>query len=112
MGNGKGNHKENGKHRGGLKGDVEKARETAEGAKSRLAEAHGAVASVRQAYLSCKGMVTGSKKHNAAVAAATFLGEGLEPRDISLHERLGARQVIGRSHRPEQLYFEESGGWC
>ena len=43
------------------------------------------------AYLAHEGMGTGSKKGNAVVAAATFLGEGTESRivDIPLDERWG-----------------------
>ena len=108
----KGHAKEEGKHIEELKSDVKKARETVEETKSRLAEAHGVVEAARQAYFSRKGMGTGSKKDNAAVAAATFLGEGHDPRDIPLNERWGARTVIGPSHRGEQVCFEESGGWC
>ena len=82
---------------------MKKASDTVEETKSRLAEAHGAVEAVRQAYLSREGMGTGSKKDNAAVGAATFLGEGHEPRDIPLKERWGARTVVGPSHRDEQF---------
>ena len=91
---------------------MKKARETVEGTKLRLAEAHGAVEAARQAYLPREGMGTGSKKDNAAVAAATCLGEGHEPREVPLHERWGARTVIGPSHRDEQFCFDESGGRC
>jgi len=80
--------------------------------KLRLAEAHGAVEAARQAYLSREGIGTGSKKDNAAIAAATFLGDGHEPCDVPLNERWGARTVIGHSHRDEQFCFGEPGSWC
>ena len=55
-GNEKGNGKEEGKHLEELKRNVEKTREAVEEAKSRLAEAHGAVEAARQACLSREGM--------------------------------------------------------
>ena len=88
---------------------------------SRLAEADGAVEAARQAYqaamlayLSHEGMGTGSKKGNAAVAAATFLGEGPGSRivDIPLNERHGARGEIEPLRMIEERLFEDTCGWC
>ena len=93
---------------------MEKTREAVQEAKSRLTEAHGAVEAARQACLSREGMGTGSKKGNAAVAAATFLGEGPESRrvDIPLNERRGARGEIEPLRMIEERLFEDTCGWC
>ena len=115
----KGNDKEKGKHLEELKSEVKKARDTVKETKSRLAEANGVVKATKQAYLACKAKGQGSEKDNAAVAAATFLGDGPEPVwpieararmvDIPLNERRGARVVIGPPHTPEEWHSEL--GW-
>ena len=115
----KGNDKEKGKHLEELKSEVKKARDTVKETKSRLAEANGVVKATKQAYLACKAKGQGSEKGNAAVAAATFLGDGPEPVwpieararmvDIPLNERRGARVVIGPPHTPEEWHSEL--GW-
>ena len=115
----KGNDKETGKHLEELKSEVKKARDTVKETKSRLAEANGVVKATKQAYLACKAKGQGSEKGNAAVAAATFLGDGPEPVwpieararmvDIPLNERRGARVVIGPPRTPEEWHSEL--GW-
>ena len=59
-------------------------------------------------------MGTGSKKGNAAVAAATFLAEGPESRiaDIPLNERWGARGEKGPLRTVEERLFEGTCDWC
>ena len=120
-GNEKGNGKEEGKHLEELKRDVKKTREAVEETRSRLAEADGAVEAARQAYqaamlayLSHEGMGIGSKKGNAAVAAATSLGEGTESRivDIPLNKRWGARGEIEPLRMIEERLSEGTCGWC
>ena len=68
----------------------------------------------RQADLPHKGMGTGSKKGNAAVAAATILGDGPESRivDIPLNERWGARGEIELLRTLEERLFEGTCDWC
>ena len=68
----------------------------------------------RQADLPHKGMGTGSKKGNAAVAAATLLGEGPESRivDIPLDERWVARGEKGPLRTIEERLFDDTCGWC
>ena len=73
----------------------------------------------KQAYLACKGKGRGTEKGNAAVAAATFLGDGPEPVwgivararmvDIPLNERSGVRAEIGPPRTPEEWHSEL--GW-
>ena len=120
-GNEKGNGKEEGKHLEEFKRDVKNTRAAVEETRSRLAEADGAVEAARQAYqaamlayLSHAGMGTGSKQGNAAVAAATFLGEGAESRivDIPLNERWAARGEIEPLRMIEERLFEDTCGWC
>ena len=120
-GNEKGNGKEEGKHLEELKRDVKKTREAVEETRSRLAEADGAVEAARQAYqaamlayLSHEGMGTGSKKGNAAVAAAIILGDGPESRivDIPLNERWGARGEIEPLRTLEERLFDDTCDWC
>ena len=68
----------------------------------------------RQADLPHKGMGTGSKKGNAAVAAATFLGAGPESRivDIPLNERWGARGELEPLRTIEERLFDDTCGCC
>ena len=98
---------------------MKKACETVEETKPRRAWAHGVVNKTQQAYLACTVKGQGSEKGNAAVAAATFLGDGPEPVwpivararmvDIPLNERRGARVVIGPPRTPEEWHSEL--GW-
>ena len=98
---------------------MKKARDTVEETKSRLAEAHGVVEATKQAYLACTGKGKGSEKGNAAVAAATFLGDGPEPvwtikaraqmDHMPLTERRGARVEIGPPRTSEEWHSEL--GW-
>ena len=113
-GNEKGNGKEEGKHLEELKRNVEKTREAVEESRSRLAEAHGAVEAARQAFLSREGMGTGSNEGNAAVATATFLGEGPQSQvvDIPLNQRHGARGEFEPLRMIEERLFEHTCGWA
>ena len=110
----KGNGKEEGKDLEELKRNVEKTREAVEETRSRLAEAHGAVEAARQALLSREGMGTGSNEGNAAVAVATFLGEGPQSHvvDIPLNQRHGARGEIEPLRMIEERLFEHTSGWA
>ena len=59
-------------------------------------------------------MGTGSKKGNAAVAAATILGDGPESRivDIPLNERWGGAGEIAPLRTLEERLLEDTCDWC
>ena len=59
-------------------------------------------------------MGTVSKKGNAAVAAGTILGDGLESRivDIPLNEPWGERGEIEPVRTHEECLFDDTCDWC
>ena len=110
----KGNGKEEDEQMEEFKRKAKKARETLEKTNTRLAELQRVMEADRQADLPHKGMGTGSKKGNAAVAAATILGDGPESRmvDIPLNERWGGRGEIEPLRTLEERLFEDTCDWC